>query len=913
MNSLGVLQTSMNVKKTRMLQKMGKEGRSYSEAYINAHATVKDNETVFKEEVKNMKKLISTLDAYEENILAFGTLLHDSTIKVKHTSTSNTEAWEYLSSIHKTLAGNCRGLRGIIQARMTDLRQFLDADLHATEKARANVQNAKVELDSAEDSLNSLTPNSSNNDILRIYGNHTKATEKFDKQYRDCLYMMQDVLTVKDHKIANAWAVTMQELSELIQLTFSQFDAFEKQMEALRAYEVSKIEEFDAIREARHKERTQRHMQTLRGLEDDLIQMLLHPDLTLIGAIGVASTGNEKIVQMIVKILDSYGKLVSLLTVAVTKEVTTTQDNSTLFRGNSPSTKLMTAFTRILGQGYLDTVLKPFVEDMIEDDPELYEVNPAKTKANVEENMQNLLKRCQQILDVILNSLDICPPSFRMVTKHLQREVVKRFPESKNTCVGGFLFLRFLCPVLMAPDALGLIKGPIDKNKKRPLVLICKALQNLSNNIRFGKKEQYMHPVNTFLDDNLDRTNKFFSDFVDVSDNIQWDPLTAIEDIRKNEVRQLHGYTKENIAKIGRYLLGTSPPELVMEIVRLIADLDSAYDYGDEHPELEKYYVPPETTDSLDTFSRQSRLSRKIAHESSPNLHTSPLTSSTSSPERQDKKSKSFAPPPRQRSFGGLSMRNTTGPERPDRRGGSSIGPREEAPAFSSSSGAVSPNTSSSSFPASSAPPSPAPPVPAPATQPLPPPSPQPSYELNSRASAPAERAPPPVSPRPVSCAVSASSVPPVSPRDRAPAPPPPVSPRPVSCAVSASSVPPAVAPRTPPPSSSSFSGRPSAPSRQPLLGGNRASSDAIPQLSRERSSVRSSARYAHPPNQLGYFFHLFLFVVLLFYCFIVLLFYCFIVLLFYCFIVLLFYCFIVLLFYCFIVLLFYCFIVLLF
>ena len=40
---------------------------------------------------------------------------------------------------------------------------------------------------------------------------------------------------------------------------------------------------------------------------------------------------------------------------------------------------------------------------------------------------------------------------------------------------------------------------PLTSQQRRNLVLICKVLQNLSNDILFGKKEPFMIPLNDFL------------------------------------------------------------------------------------------------------------------------------------------------------------------------------------------------------------------------------------------------------------------------------------------------------------------------------------------------------------------------------------------------------------------------------
>jgi hypothetical protein len=80
----------------------------------------------------------------------------------------------------------------------------------------------------------------------------------------------------------------------------------------------------------------------------------------------------------------------------------------------------MSAFTRLLGQPYLDQTIRPLVRDILSDDPDTYEVDPNKAERSVEENMSRLLSVCQQMLDVILTSLPFCPAPFRVAAKHLQ-------------------------------------------------------------------------------------------------------------------------------------------------------------------------------------------------------------------------------------------------------------------------------------------------------------------------------------------------------------------------------------------------------------------------------------------------------------------------------------------------------------
>lgn len=52
------------------------------------------------------------------------------------------------------------------------------------------------------------------------------------------------------------------------------------------------------------------------------------------------------------------------------------------------------------------------------------------------------------------------PSEVRLILRHVQSEVQGKFSDqAAHKAMGGFLFLRLLCPSLMAPQVYGLLKG----------------------------------------------------------------------------------------------------------------------------------------------------------------------------------------------------------------------------------------------------------------------------------------------------------------------------------------------------------------------------------------------------------------------------------------------------------------------
>ena len=110
----------------------------------------------------------------------------------------------------------------------------------------------------------------------------------------------------------------------------------------------------------------------------------------------------------------------------------------------------------------------------------------------------------------------------------LSQEVQRLFPDATYTIIGGFIFLRFICPAIIAPDGYGILNGDFPTSKflsphsvilfatevpdasRRGLILISKVLQNLSNGVEFGQKEEYMLPLNPFITENIPMMHRFF-------------------------------------------------------------------------------------------------------------------------------------------------------------------------------------------------------------------------------------------------------------------------------------------------------------------------------------------------------------------------------------------------------------------
>eukprot|EP01114_Cavostelium_apophysatum_P003999 TRINITY_DN1412_c0_g2_i5.p1 TRINITY_DN1412_c0_g2~~TRINITY_DN1412_c0_g2_i5.p1 ORF type:complete len:1014 (-),score=174.59 TRINITY_DN1412_c0_g2_i5:78-3119(-) len=251
----------------------------------------------------------------------------------------------------------------------------------------------------------------------------------------------------------------------------------------------------------------------LRRLEELLIQDNLDLAFTISKITQI--TEADKIAKAMVVVFQDNNKSLPLLEAFVNEEVRTSEQAGTLFRSNSMVSKMFKFYSRLIGLPYLYITIGPEMDELIAEELGL-EVDPEKMEegTDLDEMRWTLMAQSQKILKTVLNSIEDCPPQFRQLFAHIKVAVAERFPDNVNTTIGGFIFLRFFCPAVSAPEAYGIVEEPPSASARRLLILITKVLQNLSNDVEFGSKEPYMTKMNDFIQSNRVKLAQFFDKLV---------------------------------------------------------------------------------------------------------------------------------------------------------------------------------------------------------------------------------------------------------------------------------------------------------------------------------------------------------------------------------------------------------------
>ncbi|KAK4248657.1 hypothetical protein C7999DRAFT_30893 [Corynascus novoguineensis] len=240
---------------------------------------------------------------------------------------------------------------------------------------------------------------------------------------------------------------------------------------------------------------------------DKLLELLTSdPSLALAMSAVCPSHEVDELTISLLNIFEARGASFVLLEALIKQEIDETENESELLRRTCVATKMLTIYAKWKGIGYLKDTLQNVVERLMMTAEDLsLELDPARVSSpeELQTNAKNLQIVARVFIENICASSSSIPASFRKICNIISEAVVERFPDAKYTAVGAFIFLRFFCPAIVAPEVEGLVATPPSKEMRRGLLLIAKVIQNLANNVLFGAKEPYMFPLIDFLTNNI--------------------------------------------------------------------------------------------------------------------------------------------------------------------------------------------------------------------------------------------------------------------------------------------------------------------------------------------------------------------------------------------------------------------------
>eukprot|EP00730_Choanoeca_flexa_P018884 TRINITY_DN9205_c0_g1_i4.p1 TRINITY_DN9205_c0_g1~~TRINITY_DN9205_c0_g1_i4.p1 ORF type:complete len:910 (+),score=154.71 TRINITY_DN9205_c0_g1_i4:192-2921(+) len=202
-------------------------------------------------------------------------------------------------------------------------------------------------------------------------------------------------------------------------------------------------------------------------------------------------------------LLEANRQATDFLLQLVEQDVAQETATEMLFRRNTPATRLVSAYLRLVGHDFLQASLAPSIQDACNSNP----LRKVRLKGGLQatasstpgpendtEHFAPLIKACQTITDMIVQNLIRLPEGFRRLTHKLYQCVEARFEGQGAVVIRGFVFLRLLCPALINPHDYDLLDGPPDELHVDTLKTMARLTQHLANST--GTREKLTLPRN---------------------------------------------------------------------------------------------------------------------------------------------------------------------------------------------------------------------------------------------------------------------------------------------------------------------------------------------------------------------------------------------------------------------------------
>ncbi|KAJ2553920.1 Ras GTPase activating protein ira2, partial [Coemansia sp. RSA 1933] len=346
-----------------------------------------------------------------------------------------------------------------------------------------------------------------------------------------------------------------------------------------------------------------------------LLEALVDPSLKLMLGINELCQVQDidELGAAVINIFEARNQARILFERMITVELERTDSASELFRRNCLATRMLSYYAKLHGEAYLKSTLGPAIRKLQTQPPGTltFELNPNKMaeSADRDRNLTNVERLCSLVIESIVGSVHTMPSTLRWICNLIYRIVITRFPDAGYTAVGGFIFLRFLCPAMVAPDAHGICSQITNPEVRRGLLLCTKITHNLANDILFGNKETYMVPLNKFISENRTRTMDFLSEIAELTDEAE----SMFEGTAKS-ITSSTGGNNNSAMPIGRpsteYGIATS-------------EIDAEISQSDATGVSTKDFV----TVQRFIFDHLDRLDTYLARESMVRLHVQPKAS----------------------------------------------------------------------------------------------------------------------------------------------------------------------------------------------------------------------------------------------------------------------------------------------
>ncbi|KAI9907919.1 hypothetical protein PsorP6_004297 [Peronosclerospora sorghi] len=349
----------------------------------------------------------------------------------------------------------------------------------------------------------------------------------------------------------------------------------------------------------------------------DLSSLVVEDTMSIVASILQSAGRDEKMLLLspFLRVFGSRNRLSLLIRWAIEIEVASVINVATLFRSDDYASRLVSTYSKAIGSKFIRVALSDPIRQIFKLKIADMELNPHKEEmlqdeTQVDSNASNLMRTCQHIIDSIMRNTHYIPSSYFHICSHLNSKVISRFDGSKEgieaedasvltrSVIGGFLFLRFVCPAITTPHLYGLTKQLPPPETRRVLVLVTKLLFKTATGVKFGDREPQFRVLNPFIEKNSPAIQQLFA-------NLAMSPSQDIDECFAADSRKIYSQISSS------QLLDD------LEVIRSIAEknldeIEKKLDECDCAPDVLEHFKSAVLV-SADPLQKSSSLTKKLS------------------------------------------------------------------------------------------------------------------------------------------------------------------------------------------------------------------------------------------------------------------------------------------------------------
>ncbi|KAG6974915.1 hypothetical protein JG687_00000111 [Phytophthora cactorum] len=351
----------------------------------------------------------------------------------------------------------------------------------------------------------------------------------------------------------------------------------------------------------------------------DLPSLVIEDTMSVVASILQSAGREDKMLLLapFLRIFGSRNRLSHLIRWAIEIEVASVINVATLFRSDDYASRLVSTYSKAIGSKFIRVALSDPIRQIFKLKIADMELNPHKEESlqdetQVDTNAANLMRTCQNIIDSIMKNTHCIPSSYFHICSHLNSKVISRFDGSKEgveaedastltrSVIGGFLFLRFVCPAITTPHLYGLTKQLPPPETRRVLVLVTKLLFKTATGVKFGDREPQFKVLNPFIEKNSPAIQQLFA-------NLAMSPSQDIDECFASDSRKIYSNVSSSQLVEDLETIRSISEKNLEEIGKKLEDCDSAPEVAENFKSAVLY-----TTDSFQKSSLTKKLSANM-------------------------------------------------------------------------------------------------------------------------------------------------------------------------------------------------------------------------------------------------------------------------------------------------------------